>query len=408
MIREKYSIQQNDTSLSIVQGKVAAVRSKDIQKTAIRIYDDRKIAVAGAYGKVDEDALTRQAREGLELNIPYPLEPEKNKSEKRRAAAELEESQILEEAEAVLAQMRQDQPDYIYSNKIYFNKMAVSLSNDCGLDLQDTQTIIEFALIVKAKDSSNIFDALVGYNGRKYDRKELLRLNNIICDAYKNKLELKSGEYPIVFLESDFTYKIKLLKDLNGLLWGSGGSYFSDKVGKKIFHDNFTVYQSRNAEDGNFVPFFDAEGVSNSGDRFPLIENGVIKHAYTSKLYAKQFNLVSTGSADGEFDSVPNIGTARLSIKPSAKTMKEILNGQPGIFVMIAFGGDFTPEGSFGTPVQLAFQFDGEKFIGRLPEFKLSGHLNTMFGDGFLGVSNDSLSTLSPMRTIAMKMKVDV
>jgi PmbA protein len=168
------------------------------------------------------------------------------------------------------------------------------------------------------------------------------------------------------------------------------------------------VYQSRNAEDGNFVPFFDAEGVSKSGDRFPLIENGVIKHAYTSKLYAKQFNLVSTGSADGEFDSVPNIGTARLSIKPSAKTMKEILNGQPGIFVMIAFGGDFTPEGSFGTPVQSAFQFDGEKFIGRLPEFKLSGHLNTMFGDGFLGVSNDSLSTLSPMRTIAMKMKVDV
>ena len=134
------------------------------------------------------------------MNIPYPLEPEKNKSEKRRAAAELEESQILEEAEAVLAQMRQDQPDYIYSNKIYFNKMAVSLSNDCGLDLQDTQTIIEFALIIKAKDSSNIFDALVGYNGRKYDRKELLRLNNIICDAYKNKLKLKSGEYPMILL----------------------------------------------------------------------------------------------------------------------------------------------------------------------------------------------------------------
>ena len=104
------------------------------------------------------------------------------------------------------------------------------------LSLQDTQTIIEFALIIKAKDSSNIFDAWVGYNGRKYDRKELLRLNNIICDAYKNKLELKSGEYPIVFLEGDFTYKIKLLKDLNGLLWGSGGHIFpiSSQV-KKIF-----------------------------------------------------------------------------------------------------------------------------------------------------------------------------
>jgi hypothetical protein len=44
MIREKYSIKQNETSLNIVQGKVEAVRSKNIQKTAVRLYDKGKIS----------------------------------------------------------------------------------------------------------------------------------------------------------------------------------------------------------------------------------------------------------------------------------------------------------------------------------------------------------------------------
>lgn len=59
------------------------------------------------------------------------------------------------------------------------------------------------------------------------------------------------------------------------------------------------------------------------------------------------------------------------------------------VAIVIASGGDFTAEGVFGTPVQLAFLTDGEKLIGRLPELKLSGELYSMFGEDFIGKSKD-------------------
>lgn len=409
MIREKYSIKQNETSLNIVQGKVEAVRSKNIQKTAVRLYDKGKISVSGGFGNVDEEMLTRQAEEDFGMNIAYSPEPEKEHIEKREASADIEDPQeLLQESETLLAELRRQQPDFSFSNKISMNKIDHSLQNDSGLDLRDKQTILAFDLLIKEKKSANIMDAFSSYSGMKYDRQEFLRLTNMICDAYKITMELKSGEYPVVFLEADITYKTKMLRDLHGLLLASGGSYFSDKIGQKIFNENFTVYQTRNPEDGVYKPFFDLEGVSNPDERFSLIENGVIKNGYMSKLYAEQFKMAKTGSAGGEFDAVPNIGIPTLSIKPSGKTVKEILNGMPGLLVILAFGGDFTPEGSFGTPVQLAYQFDGENFIGRVPEFKLSGHINKMFGEGFMGVSIDSITSLEPVRTIVMKMQVDL
>jgi len=409
MIREKYSIKQNETSLNIVQGKVEAVRSKNIQKTAVRLYDKGKISVSGGFGNVDEEMLTRQAEEDFGMNIAYSPEPEKEHIEKREASADIEDPQeLLQESETLLAELRRQQPDFSFSNKISMNKIDHSLQNDSGLDLRDKQTILAFGLLIKEKKSANIMDAFSSYSGMKYDRQEFLRLTNMICDAYKISLELKSGEYPVVFLEADITYKTKMLHDLHGLFLASGGSYFSDKIGKKIFNENFTVYQTRNPKDGVYKPFFDLEGVSNPDERFSLVENGVIKNGYMSKLYAEQFKMPKTGSAGGEFDAVPNIGIPTLSIKPSGKTVKEILNGMPGLLVILALGGDFTPEGSFGTPVQLAYQFDGENFIGRVPEFKLSGHINKMFGEGFMGVSIDSITSLEPVRTIVMKMQVDL
>jgi len=86
--------------------------------------------------------------------------------------------------------------------------------------------------------------------------------------------------------------------------------------------------------------------------------------------------------------------------------MKELLDGRNGILVWIASGGDFTPEGRFATPVQLAYLFDGENLLGRLPELSVASNLYDMFGKDFIGVSSDSLTSLSRMDLIAMEMAV--
>jgi len=82
-----------------------------------------------------------------------------------------------------------------------------------------------------------------------------------------------------------------------------------------------------------------------------------------------------------------------------------MLNGKPGIYVVMAFGGDYTPEGDFATPIQLAYLHDGEKFIGRLPEMQVKSNIYDMFGKSYIGTSSDTLHPYTLSKSIVFDMK---
>ena len=102
------------------------------------------------------------------------------------------------------------------------------------------------------------------------------------------------------------------------------------------------------------------------------------------------------GSAYAAYDGAPETGPSCAAIKPGAKTIKEMLGGQSAVFVAMASGGDFTSQGGFGTPAQLAFLLKDGKLAGKLPELQLSSSVYEMYGPGFLGVSSDTIMPLSP------------
>nr|WP_276575897.1 metallopeptidase TldD-related protein [Oceanirhabdus seepicola] len=200
---------------------------------------------------------------------------------------------------------------------------------------------------------------------------------------------------------------IMFLRDLQGRKFASGASIFSELMNEKKFSSDFTLYQTSNPEDDINSKFFDDEGVVNSNYRYHLIDNGVIKAPFTDKTVAKMYNLPLTGTGAGEYDGVPGLkGWPNLIAKSGAKTAKELLNGEMAVFVFIASGGDFTPDGGFGTPVQVAFLFDGEKFVGRLPELQISSHVFNMFGEDFRGVSCDKVMSSMNMKYMIMDMDV--
>ena len=49
--------------------------------------------------------------------------------------------------------------------------------------------------------------------------------------------------------------------------------------------------------------------------------------------------------------------------------MKELLNGRLSVVPVRYSGGGFNEKGEYVMPVQMAYLCDGEKFLGRLPEF---------------------------------------
>ena len=412
MNQEHYSHHVQELSLSVVQTRVDSIRKKDILRTGVRVYADGKIGVAGAIGSYDEGELTQKAVAALELGIPYPYELAAGRRETVEPAHYLPEgTAFVDEMQQMLAELEQAQPRFSFSNKINLRTQTVRLASDLGLDLSYRSTSIEVGLIIKDKASSNIIDAFVAYDGWRYDRAEFLRLSNMVCDAYHHQVEIEDGTYPVLFLSADPVYRIKLAESLHGQLYGTGASLFAGKMGQPLFGTGFTAHESRSFRDGIIAPFFDAEGTVSEDHRRPLIQDGVLVALRTDKKNAAKFDLPLTGSAGGDYDSVPGLGNpyaglANVVIDSTGQTMKELLDGRKGILVWIASGGDFTPAGNFATPVQLAYLFDGERLLGRLPELTVSSHLYDMFGKDLLGVSTDSLTSLAKMDVIAMNMQV--
>ena len=93
-----------------------------------------------------------------------------------------------------------------------------------------------------------------------------------------------------------------------------------------------------------------------------------------------------------------------MSVVPDARTLKDLLNGQLGIWIMVASGGDYTNEGNYGAPVQLAMLTDGERLLGRVPECTIAGNLYELFGKDYIGVSNDKPFFGENMLLVKMKV----
>jgi len=391
VIKEKYTNRVKEISVNIVQTDIDSVRKKDILKTGLRVYDKGYIGVAGAMGKADEEDLERRAIDNLSLKIPYPCEPSENLKMHLDYREDIfSDEEFVREADEVLKVLRDEFSDFTFSNKMYLFEMETGLTNDLGLDLLHRDRLLTVEFVIKEKASANVFDAFAIYATRQYNREELLNIIREELTAYRNPVKLpKEGKLPVVFMDFDMVPVSKLIDELNGYKLGTGASLFKDFIGEKKFNENFTFYQSAEKEDLRFIEFFDAEGVVNEGFKYALIENGRIMSPYTDKKTAHKFNLPLTGSAVGEYDKVPSLSPRYFKVKSSDKTLKELLNGEMAVAVVIASGGDFTAEGVFGTPVQLAFLTDGERLIGRLPELKLSGELYSMFGEDFIGKSKD-------------------
>lgn len=407
MVKEKYINKVREISINVVKTQVESIRRKDIQKTGLRIYKDGYIGCSGAIGKYDEAELEKKAMGSLKNKISYAYEPEGNLTIKEDFSHNIiKEEELLNEFEELLSILRKEQPNFDFYNKLNLLEQEIRLFNNKGLDLYYKDKYITLGLIFKEKSSIHIMDGLVGYMGRKYDKDLVLKDINRVCNAFLNKVELPNKKrIPVVFDSYERLPFMKLLQELNGNNFGSNSSLLSDKMGKKVFNDSFTLYQTNNPEYWP-LPFFDAEGIVNKNYRYDLIEKGIIVSPYTDKRTAHKYNFPLTGSAKAEYDGVPTLGEPILQIEESKKTAKELLGGEMGIYVAIAFGGDFTPEGNFSTPVQLAFLFDGENFIGKLPELNISSNLFDMFGNSFIGVSKDFVSPLSKSRYLIIELEV--
>jgi PmbA protein len=404
MVRELYKQTITETALHVKRSQIEAAMNKKITKSGCRVYKDGFLGVAGTLGEPNQEVWSR-AEDNLNERIPYPFAPERNSKRIRDLRTlSIETEEFLEEMEDILAKLRKGYPDFIFSNKIKLIETEISLVNEAGLEYINRDSSVEISLLVKHVESVSIFDTVLVYSERDLNKSQILNEFGKMLDGFRKDVSLPKQKKLPVIINSGILLS-KVTESLNGETVGLGASLFSAKIGKKVFNEKVGVYQDRTAEN-HHCAFFDMEGVANPKDQVLLIEKGTILKPYTDKRQAAKFSYENTGAAAGGYDDIPSLGFANLSLLAGNKTLKELLEGEEGILVVMASGGDYTDDGNFSTPVQMSYLTDGERLLGRLPEFNISGNLYEIFGSNFIGVTKDKPLWNKQLPVIRMEISI--
>lgn len=408
MIKEIYINKINEIALNVTQTKIDSIRKKSITKSGCRVYRDGYIGVSGTLGEATEETWN-EAIKNLENKVPYKYQPCRDKNRTRDLReTDMSSEEFLKASEDLLKVIRKEFPNFIFSNKIKSIETEVILKNDAGLEYINLDRNFQVELIMKHKDSINVFDTAVQRCERRFDIEAILNDVRNYLNAFNNKVELPN-EKRIPVVTNFYGIGNKVIESLNANDIYKSTSIFSDKIGKEVFSKDFTVYVDRSEENID-VAFFDAEGSTIENDRFTLIEDGKINFGYTDKKISSEYNIPNTAAAFASYDEVPSLYVqgmvdTRLRVKSSNKSLSEILGNKEAIYTVFMEGGDCTNEGDFASPVQMAYLIKDGNLVGRLPEFSVYGNIYEMFGKDYLGQSSDRVYFGENAMVINMNVK---
>lgn len=394
---------QHTIALNVTAGQIDSYRELEKTTGTVRVYENGCIGVAGCLGEPDEKTLTAQAKEALSFGIPYPCNPE--------GAAEIEElhdREIIPAPELIpamkdfLGRLGAQCPKMAFSNKIRLVHGRTEYRNSLGRRLLSSGGYLSIELLGQNRGSGNLFDMVFSWQGEQFDPEMILTEFKRQYDAFYTPADIEPGRWPVVAMPQDlFGTNIQ---HFAGDLYAAGASLLSGKLGEKVFSGKLTFCDDLNPDTSFETCFFDAEGCTAKDYRPILVENGVLKGLLTTKKTAEQYGLPNSGTADAPYDGVPSVGFHSCYLAKTADTLKELAPGK-AVFMMIASGGDTTPDGHFATPVQLAFLLEEGKLTGRLPEISIGGNFFDMLGKDYIGTVYDRPFKKLQLAAVMMDVK---
>ena len=389
---EKEFIKETHRSvtLNVTAGKIDSFRQLEKTTGTVRVYENGCVGVAGCLGEPNEKELTEKAKEALGFGIPYPCQMEGPLVlEDLREEEIIPIPAIIPTMQSFLDRLGEMCPNFALSNKISLTYDRSEYRNSAGRRLVSSSRECGVSLVVQNRGSGNLFDTFLGWSGDHFDPEELLAEFKREYDAFYIPADLEPGRYPVIASPSDLFGVC--LRHFTGDLYASGASLLSGRFGQKAFSERLTLRDDRNPATASGACFFDAEGCVAPDFRPVLVENGVLKGLLTTKKTAGQYGLPNLGTASAPYDGVPSLGIHDLYLDPTAQSLRGLVPGK-AVLVIVASGGDVTPEGRFATPVQMAYLMENGRLVGRLPGLNVSGSFFDMFGRDYIGAErNDPL-----------------
>lgn len=386
-MQKEYIVNKTSSlSINVVATEVESLRKTVETTSTVRVYDNGNIGVAGQVGETDWDSLEKQAIDNLSLNIDYPCELTENVTKEINAQKTIvDKEHFVQVAKDLLYRLKEEVPDFLFSNKIQYYESEASYKNTQNTSLKYLGNEMDVVLCIKSKDSANIMDFAYAIDFDDYDQEKVIDDIKTLCEAYSKDVPLENGKYTVVATQDLFYGNIA--NHFAGESYATGASLFKDMFGQKVLSDKISLGADR--ENIRNAPFFDAEGTISSNENL-LVENGKFVRVIANKKIAKKFNLPRAFGSVAQYDAIPSSGAQGLRFKNTAERAEDLL-GEKAIYILDASGGDMTTSGDFATPCQVALLVENGKFVGRVPQINLFGNVKEFLGDDFIGAADKGL-----------------
>lgn len=404
MEKEVLVSKYQSVSLNVTANKIDSYRRQEETKNTVRVYEDGKIGVAGSLGELDEKALTEEAEKTLSCGIKYPCKLNNEIKTVDRSREIIAPKDFIPKMQRLLDRIAEECPKFSASNKISLTHFEDSYKNSKGAELFTASDYLEVSLLFQNKGGGNLFDCSYESDIADYDEDLIVSDCKKMHDAFYVPADIEEGEYPVFFIPGDIFQTFG--QQFFATFYASGGSLLSGKLGEKIFNEKLTFCSDKNLDSNPAARFFDDEGeLAPDNFRQPLIKDGVLTNVLTCKGLSESLNLPYAATASAAYDGVPDMGYDGSWVKATAKSVSE-LAPEKAVLLMVASGGDMTPDGHYATPVQMSYLVENGEIVGKLPDINISGDFFKLLGEDYLGTVEKAFFPSLNVNFMACRMKV--
>ena len=387
-IKEKHSTRRTVSKMSYEENKPKAFERTNTVETSYRVYDGEKVGICYSIGEIADEEGFARAQADPERARPYPFTPEAG-GERRRDKSEshVSDRELMDVAGEYMKYILEKYPQFTFTGNFTAETCRHSLTSDIGTDFEESDACFGAGIAFKHKDSKDIMNGYFGYNMRTLDDGSVFRT---MADLYLGQYETMT-EVPEEIILSIQYYSLTgaLADELNAENLALGTSHLTGKVGEQVFSENFTLEHDVTDKESWFGRFWDGEGCVIPNDKLVLIENGVIKTGYSDKRVAQKYGVPHTRTAGHNYSDLPYPGGLNLRIRRSEKTIRELLAGRPAGIPMSRTGSPMDNKGDASMIIHTSLLWDGERVVGRLPEFRVNMNFFDILGKDYIGVGSD-------------------
>jgi PmbA protein len=399
-MKEKLFNEYSSSKVSIQETKIVSFDKVNKETHSFRVHKDGFVGIHYQQGKMTDEEGFAKAEKNLELKRPYEFELEEGVRHRNLQKKEYTDKEVMDFAKKGLSYLKKTYPQFIFNADFVQNINFSSMKNEKGLDYSTKDSHIFVGISFKHVDSKEMSDGCFSFSLRKFSMKKFKDMADSILSNFEKKVELPEE---IIIYDKYYGYTSLLRNCLDAESLKKGTSLLSGKIGQKLFSDKFTVTHDTSDKNAWMGAFWDGDGVVNKGDKVTFIKNGKLIRGYADKKIAKKYRVKNTAGASEDYADIPKNGCCSMTIKPTKKSAKELLNGRLAVIPIIADGGGFKEKGEYTMPIQVSYLTDGEKILGRLPEFTIKSNMFDMFGKDFIGVTKPE--KLFNDKTILLKME---